>query len=451
MMNSAGSGCFSPDEETVIHDWQLVTGLDEAASYGELTVCRNPAEFRSFTLPTQLQDRIRKSGMSIRTAFSCIAAFRPRRKTSWSCNLLILLSLGGCGWCAQAQQASHSLLPSADLPDAPGFGGGAQAAGGAGAGQDGPGAPGTLSGTVVDPNGDVVQGAEVVLEGTSPADRREQLSGSNGQFTFSGLVPETYKVTVTGKGMGKVVSRNIQVHAGETQFLPQLVLPVNGGVTEVRVVGNQRQIEEEEAEEDLHIEENQRVLGVVPNFYSAFDWNAPPLDAKQKFKLAFRDEIDPITILGAAVVAGGEEYKKMYPGYGSEVGGFGKRFVAQYVNDWDSRMMGSAVLPSLFHQDPRYFYKGTGTIRSRALYAIKSAIICRGDNGKPEFDFSHIGGDLAAGALANLYYPEANEGVALVFTNTAIEVGGMAGTNLIREFVLRGITSHVPIHGVGQQ
>jgi hypothetical protein len=365
--------------------------------------------------------------------------------------VLILLVVGGCAWSVPAQQASRSLIPAADLPDAPGFGGGAQATGEAATGQSPVAAPAMIEGTVVDPNGDVVQGAEVTLEGTNPADRREQVSGSNGQFTFNGLEPDTYKITVTGKGMGRVVSPNLQVHAGETRFLPQLVLPVNGGVTEVRVMGNQKQIEEEEAEEDLHIEESQRVLGVVPNFYSAFDWNAPALDTKQKFKLAFRDEIDPITILGAAMVAGGEEYKKMYPGYGSEVGGFGKRFVAQYVNDWDSRMMGSAVLPSLFHQDPRYFYKGTGTIRSRTLYAIKSAIICRGDNGKPEFDFSHIGGDLAAGGLANLYYPEANEGVALVFTNTAIEVAGMAGTNLIREFVLRGITSHVPIHGAGQQ
>lgn len=109
-------------------------------------------------------------------------------------------------------------------------------------------------------------------------------------------------------------------------------------------------------------------------------------------------------------------------------------------------MIGSALLPSLFRQDPRYFYKGTGTIRSRALYAIKSAFICRGDNGKPEFDFSHIGGDFAAGSMSNLYYPEPNEGATLILTNGLIEIAGMAGTNLIREFVLRGITSHVPVN-----
>ena len=84
-------------------------------------------------------------------------------------------------------------------------------------------------------------------------------------------------------------------------------------------------------------------------------------------------------------------------------------------------------MPSLFHQDPRYFYKGTGTIRSRTLYAIKSAFICRGDNGKPEFDFSHIVGDFAAGTLSNLYYPESNEGKTLVFTNGLIEIAARRG------------------------
>jgi hypothetical protein len=377
-----------------------------------------------------------------------------RRARQWRAprrDLFLLVALGGCVLSVQAQQGSHSLTPVADLPDAPGFRVSQQVGAGAGDGQAGAADSATIEGTVVDPNGDVVEGAKVVLSGLDPQDQQVVESGGNGQFAFAGMAPGTYKVTVTGPGMGTVVSPGILVRAGETRFLPQLVLPVDAGVTEVRVVGNQKEIEEEEAEEDVHIEESQRVLGVIPNFYSAFDWNAPPLNARQKFKLAFRSEMDPITFAGAAFIAGGEEYKKIYPGYGSEVGGFGKRFAAQYVNDFDSRMIGSALLPALFHQDPRYFYKGTGTVRSRALYAIRSAFICRGDNGKSEFDFSHMGGDFAAGTLSNLYYPEANEGVSLVFINGLIEIGGMSGTNLIREFVLRGITSHVPVHGVGQQ
>ena len=299
-----------------------------------------------------------------------------------------------------------------------------------------------IAGTVLDTNGDVLEGARAVL--TGPAGQRVVESGPDGQFSFPGLPPGSYRLTVTRANMSTYESAAILLQPGQTRFLSKVVLAFTTGVTAVHVVADQVQI----AEEDVHIEESQRVLGVIPNFYSAYDWHAPPLNARQKYALAFRSEIDPVTFLGAAAVAGAEEYQKMYPGYGGGFSGFGKRFGAQYANDFGSRMIGSAVLPSLFHQDPRYFYKGTGSARSRAGYAIKSAFICRGDNGHDEFDFSHILGDFAAGGLANLYYPEPNEGAGLIATNALIEIAGMAGTNLLREFVLPALTTHGPGHHV---
>jgi len=300
----------------------------------------------------------------------------------------------------------------------------------------GPVAPATIEGTVADTNGDVVEGAHLVLSG--PSGQRDLQSGADGGFAFTQLAPGTYKLTITGSEISTYESAAIVVQPGQTRFLPKIVLALSAGVTEVHVTANTEQI----AEEEVHLEESQRVLGVLPNFYSSYDWNAPPLNAKQKFALAFRAEIDPVTFAGAAVLAGGEEYQGIYPGYGTGFAGFGKRFAAQYANDFSSRMIGSAVLPSLFHQDPRYFYKGTGSVRSRAWYAIRGAFICRGDNGKDEFDFSDIGGDFAAGWIANLYYPEKNEGPGLVLTNGLIEVAGHAGTNLLREFLLKGFTTH---------
>jgi hypothetical protein len=324
------------------------------------------------------------------------------------------------------------------LPDAPGF---SSSAGARSEVPDGPTAPATIEGTVVDTNGDVVEGAHLVLSG--PAGQRDLESGADGQFSFANLAPGSYKLTITGSDVSTYESPAIMVKPGETRFLAKIVLALSAGITEVHVTANQEQI----AEEEVHLEESQRVLGVLPNFYSNYDWNAPPLNARQKFALAFRSEIDPVTFAGAAALAGAEEYQGIYPGYGTGFSGFGKRFAAQYANDFSSRMIGSAVLPSLFHQDPRYFYKGTGTVRARAWYAIRAAFICRGDNGKDEFDFSDIGGDFAAGWIANLYYPEKNEGVGLVFTNGLIEIGGHAGTNLIREFVLKGFTTHARGNG----
>jgi Carboxypeptidase regulatory-like domain len=343
-------------------------------------------------------------------------------------------------------QQTGAPAPTQNLPDAPGVAGALPPAESQTQGPAGPSAAAMIAGTVLDSNGDVVEGARVVLSGMGGEPDRVLISGEDGQFTFTSLPPDSYHLTVSRSGMGTYTSPQLDLQAGEMRFLKKVVLPFNGGVQEVRVYASQEQL----ATEQVHVEESQRVLGVIPNFYSSFDPHAVPMDAKQKFQLAFRSEIDPITFAGAAAIAGAEQFRRIYQGYGQEAGGFGKRFAAQYANDFDSRMIGSALLPSLFHQDPRYFYKGTGTIRSRALYAIKSAFICRGDNGKPEFDFSHIGGDFAAGAMSNLYYPEANEGASLIFTNGLIEIGGMAGTNLIREFILRGITSHVPVNLPGK-
>lgn len=349
-----------------------------------------------------------------------------------------VLALALAGWSLPLH--AQAPISAKDLPDAPGFSsswiGGQTAPPGS---PEAATAPATIAGTVLDTNGDVVQGASVVLVG--PPGQRVLQSGPDGQFTFSGLPPGTYKLTVSGANLSNYES-TIVARPGATQFIPKIVLALTTGITEVHVTADEEQI----AEQEVHIEESQRVLGVVPNFYSAYDWNSPPLNARQKFSLAFRSEIDPITFAGAAAVAGAEEYQNIYPGYGTGFSGFAKRFGAQYANDMGSRMIGSAMLPSLFHQDPRYFYKGTGTVRSRTLYAIKSALICRGDNGHDEFDFSHIGGDFAAGALANLYYPESNEGATLIVTNALIEVGGMAGTNLIREFLLPAFTTHAPGH-----
>jgi hypothetical protein len=103
-------------------------------------------------------------------------------------------------------------------------------------------------------------------------------------------------------------------------------------------------------------------------------------------------------------------------------------------------VVGGAILPSLLHQDPRYFYQGTGTNKSRALHAISSPFICRGDNGRLQPNYSTVGGDLASAALANAYYPESNRGVGLFLGNFFIATGQRALANVAQEFILRRLT-----------
>ena len=113
-------------------------------------------------------------------------------------------------------------------------------------------------------------------------------------------------------------------------------------------------------------------------------------------------------------------------------------------------MIGGAVLPSLFKQDPRYFYKGTGTIRSRAMYAIANSVICKGDNGRWQTNYSAILGGLAAGGISNLYYPASNRsGVELTFENALIGTAEGAMQNLAQEFIVRRLTPRLPKYGAG--
>ena len=102
-------------------------------------------------------------------------------------------------------------------------------------------------------------------------------------------------------------------------------------------------------------------------------------------------------------------------------------------------------MPSVLKQDPRYFYKGTGTTRSRALYAVANAVICKGDNGHWQTNYSSILGGVAAGGISNFYYPSADRnGVTLTIENTALGIAGSAIGNLFQEFLVRRLTPHLP-------
>jgi hypothetical protein len=276
----------------------------------------------------------------------------------------------------------------------------------------------------------------VVLSNLSGEGKRIVQSGSNGEFTFTGLPSGNFRLTVSGPGWGTFVLPYIHLHAGDFYILRQIVLPVATSAT-VRVEANRDEI----AEEQVKIAEQQRVLGVFPNFYSSYDWNAPPMGPRQKFQLALRSVSDPVTFLGAGAVAGIEQASNTFPGYGQGVQGYSKRFGAAYADDFLGRMLGSAVFPSLFHQDPRYFYKGEGSIRSRAFYAMSSAVIARGDDGRREPNYSYVLGSFTAGGLSNLYYPSANRGASLAVVNGLIDIADHAGTNLLREFVFKRFTT----------
>jgi hypothetical protein len=229
--------------------------------------------------------------------------------------------------------------------------------------------------------------------------------------------------------------------------VPRVTLPVALAMTEVKVALSAPEI----AQEQIEQQEKQRVLGVIPNFYISYVPNAVAMNPRQKFSLAFKTITDPVTFGIVGVIAGVQQAQNDFSGYGQGAAGYAKRYGASYANLASGTLIGGAILPSILKQDPRYFYKGTGTKRSRAFYAIANAVICKGDNGRWQPNYSNMLGSLAAGGLSNLYYPSSDrQGVRLTFETALIGIGVTGAVNVLQEFFIPKFSTNVPKHDSSQ-
>jgi hypothetical protein len=299
--------------------------------------------------------------------------------------------------------------------------------------------PGNIAGTVADPSGAAVAGAHVVLTRDDKSPKQEVLSGDDGQFSFASVPPGPFQITVTSELFNTQKATGV-LHPGENLTVPQIVFVLATAVTQVQVTVPRFEV----AEEELKVEEKQRIFGVIPNFYVTYVPDAAPLGSKQKFQLAWRSTIDPVNFVITGAIAGAQQATNTPSGYGQGAQGYAKRYGASYADLVTGTFIGGAILPSLLKQDPRYFYKGTGSVRSRVFYAIANSVICKGDNGHWQPNYSAILGSLASGGISNLYYPAQNrDGATLTVENTLIGIGETAATNLLQEFVIRKLTPNL--------
>jgi hypothetical protein len=305
---------------------------------------------------------------------------------------------------------------------------------------------GSISGKVIDQSGASIGGATVKLTREGEAPSRQVLTDDDGGFSFAGVPPGPFELTFTSEGLAPADFSGT-LRPAEAYLVPQIMLNVATQVTEVRVALTPIEL----AEVQIKEQEKQRVLGVIPNFYVSYVPNAAPLRSKQKFELAWKSASDPFTFLGVGALAAVDHATGRWSAYGPGVEGYAKRYGATYANVFAGTFIGGAILPSLFKQDPRYFYKGTGSKRSRILYALASSVICKGDNGKWQTNYSSVLGNLAAGGISNLYYPASDRnGAALVFSNALIRLGEMAVANVFQEFLVPKLTPNLPTRAPAQ-
>jgi hypothetical protein len=328
-----------------------------------------------------------------------------------------LLAVLAVGQQAPAVQSEHAPAPAANQPQTS---------------QN----TGSVAGTVLDQAGAVAVGAEVrlTISGHPP---QVVKSGDNGQFSFADVPPGPFEVTVTAAGFqSKAFSGSLS--PGQTFLVPAIVLGVAPAMTNVRVGVSNAEV----AEIQIKQQEKQRVLGIAPNFYVSYIPDAAPLNTKQKFELAWKSSIDPVTIVGVGFLAGLEQAADDYGGYGQGAQGYAKRFGATYANTFIGTFMDSAIFPAIFKQDPRYFYQGTGTKKSRLLHALGNAVIRRSDDGRLQPNYSAICGSFATAAISYSYYPPSDRSGGLLVQNALLSVAGGAVAGVFQEFVLKKLTSH---------
>jgi len=298
--------------------------------------------------------------------------------------------------------------------------------------------PGSIRGTVTDPSASIVAGAVVTLE--TPAGQRTTITDAAGVYHFSPVDPGTYTLTISASGFGVWKTTNVVVGLGEPQALPPAVLQVATAATKVDVGLPRHEL----AAEQIKAEEKQRLVGVFPHYFVTYDPNAAPLTAAQKFQLGWKSFFDVVPVVSAAIGAGIEQARNSYHEFGQGMEGYGKRFGAGYADQVNAILIGNVLMQSVFHQDPRYFYKGVGRARSRALYAFATAFVVKGDNGHWQPAYADVLGGLAAGEISTLYYPASSRTGLRLFHNVLEGFAGRAAGNLFEEFLLRKVTTHVP-------
>jgi hypothetical protein len=357
--------------------------------------------------------------------------------------------------------AAQGFKPVA-LPDAPGF---LQSAGGQSATAPRVDATARIRGVVTDVAGALVPGATIKLEEKKSKPGRlsstpkpgeledmytpllDTTAGSAGEFEFQNLPAGIYRALITAKGLEPFLTDRIELSAGQHFELPNVALPVATAGLAVTVYATSSEV----ADAELKLETHQRVLGLAPNYYESFVWNAAPLNTRQKFYLATKSRSDPFIIIPTAIRAGIETGRDTYPGWGQDAGSYGKRFAAAYGDALFGRFIGAAIFPSIFHQDPRYFYMGPAQpTSSRFWHAVSAGVIARGDNGRTQPNYSHIMGNAAAGALSTVYHPAGTSAASLAGRNALFGVLGGAIQGLSREFLLNRFTHNVPGYAKGK-
>jgi hypothetical protein len=295
---------------------------------------------------------------------------------------------------------------------------------------------GTIVGTVVDTTDDPIPGANVILQGPA-GDRLTAITKDNGGFAFDQApAGVAYQITVTAEGFVESNSP-ITIEPGENKTLPEVKLRILAVQRAVTVSYSSKEV----AAQQLKAEEQQRVLSFIPNMYVVYEPHPEPLTTRMKFHLAYKSLTNPFFFARTAAWAGVQQARDDPSEWHQGAKGYSKRLGAGFADGVTGSLISNAILPSLLHQDPRYFYQGSGTKKYRALHAMVAPFVCKGDNGAWQPNYSQLGGSLIGYSISSAYYPSSDRTAGHIFQTFGIDLGLHVVGSLAQEFILGKFTS----------
>ena len=298
------------------------------------------------------------------------------------------------------------------------------------------GETGCIRGTVVDSSDDPIPAATVILQGPA-GNRLTAVTKDDGTFVFDHAGAEVaYQVTVTAEGFAGW-SSSIAVKSGQDITLTDVKLRILAVQRAVTVSYSSKEV----ATQQLKAEEQQRVLRFIPNLYVTYEPHPEPLTTRMKFHLAYKSLTNPFFFGRTAAWAGVQQARDDPSEWHQGAEGYGKRLGAGFADGVTGSLISNAILPSLLHQDPRYYYQGNGTKKSRALHAMWAPFVCKGDNGAWQPNYSQLGGSLIGYSISSAYYPSSDRTAAHVFQTFGIDLGLHVVGSLAQEFILGKFTS----------
>ncbi len=181
---------------------------------------------------------------------------------------------------------------------------------------------------------------------------------------------------------------------------------------------------------------HKRTLLLFPGYETVhqIDGTVAPLKVRQKYELAYRKTVDISFPAQAALFALASQPGFYGPQYGAGAGPYAERVGYYAASIASSNLFADGLMPSLLHQDPRYFRKGSGSIASRTWWALRSEFICEGDNGREAINGSKIVGYAMSTALTGAYGPNGPEGAGKTAESYGVKFGVNFVANMFREF-----------------